>query len=172
MTIVGRNAQSTTYEIASVEISAFAYATEDEEKVERAIRNIIPEGAIFKIERKRMRGHYNDPITLITVKITKKKRATEMLQAVIKSLSTLDRYRLMEEIEERVDDAGSLFLRLDKQRAYGGVEVINEVDSVRVKFRFNIPHGVDRVGFISSSIESIYNEAHEHQPVGKRMQDL
>lgn len=169
---MGRNAQSTTYEITSVEVSAFAYATEDEEKVERAIRNIIPEEARFKIERKRLRGHYNDPITHITVKITKKKWATEMLQTVIKSLSTLDRYRLMEEIEERVDDAGSLFLRLDKQRAYGSVEVLNEVDSVRVKFRFNIPHGVDRVGFISSSIESIYSEAHEHQPVGKRMHDL
>ncbi len=169
LTPMGKNAPPSTYEITSVEISAFAHATEDEEKVERAIRNIIPEDVGVKIEMKRLRGHYNDPIALITVKITKKKWATKMLRAVIRNLSTLDRYRLMEEIEERVDDAGSLFLRLDKQRAFGGVEVLSEVDSIRVKFRFQIPHGSDRVGFISSAIEAIDNEASEHQLIGKRM---
>jgi hypothetical protein len=146
-------ASSRNHAITGVEISVFAHATEDEEKVERALRNVIPDEVEgVNIERHRLKGHYNDAITLIRATIKKKREATETFLTTMKALSTIDQYRLVEEVEERVDDAGSLYLRLDKQRALGGVKTINEADPIRIRFRFRIPHGSDPTDFIRSSI--------------------
>jgi len=148
--------------VTGVEISVFSHATEDEDKVERALRNMIPqEVSNIKVDMRRLRGYYNDPITIMTASIRRRKGATETFLATMRALSTLDRYRLIEEIEERVDKAGNLYLRLDKQRALGGVEVLNEVDPVRIIFRFQVPHGADPVSFIRSSIDAVVGESEE-----------
>lgn len=148
--------------VTGVEISVFSYATEDEDKVERALRNMIPQGVSnIKVNMRRLRGYYNDPITVMTASIRRRKEATETFRATMRALSTLDRYRLIEEIEERVDEAGNLYLRLDKQRALGGVEVLNEVDPVRMIFRFQVPHGADPASFIRSSIDAVLAESEE-----------
>lgn len=142
--------------VTGVEISVFSYATEDEDKVERALRNMIPPGVSnIKVDIRRLKGYYNDPITIMTASIRRRKDATETFRATMRALSTLDRYRLIEEVEERVDEAGNLYLRLDKQRALRGVEVLNEVDPVRMIFRFQVPHGADLVSFIHSSIKAV-----------------
>jgi RNA binding exosome subunit len=144
------------FTVTGVEISVFAHATEDEEKVERSIRNMIPEGVTeFKIERQALTGHYRDPITLITARIRRKKVAKEVLRAMMKALSALDRHRLLEEIEERSDRGGGLYLRLDKQAAFRGVGILNEIDPLRAKFKFWIPHGMDPATFIRSAIAEI-----------------
>lgn len=145
--------------VAGVEISVFAHATEDEDKVERALRNVIPpEIAGVRVDRRRMRGYYNDPITLITARIRRKKEAMETLRATMASLSSLDQHRLIEEIDNRVDEAGNLYLRLDKQRALGGAEVFNEVDPIRIKFRFQVPHGANPIAFIRSAVTAVIDE--------------
>lgn len=148
--------------VTGVEISVFSYATEDEDNVEHALRNMIPQGVSdAKVELRRLKGYYNDPITIMTASIRRRKEATETFRATMRALSTLDRYRLIEEVEERVDESGSLYLRLDKQRALGGVEVLNEVDPVRMIFRFQVPHGADPASFIRSSIEAVLAESEE-----------
>ncbi len=148
--------------VTGVEMSVFSYATEDEDKVERALRNMIPQGVSdAKVELRRLKGYYNDPITIMTASIRRRKDATETFRATMRALSTLDRYKLIEEVEERVDDARNLYLRLDKQRALGGVEVLNEVDPVRMIFRFQIPHGTDPVSFIRSSIDAVLTVSEE-----------
>lgn len=150
------------FAVTGVQISVFAHATENEEKVERAVRNMIPKGIVdVKIERQKLRGHYNDPITLITARIRKKKAATKIFHATIKNLSPLDQQRLLKEVDERVDEAGSLYLRLDKQRALKKRELINEVDPIRMRFRFLIPHGVNPLSFVRSSISAVINEVEE-----------
>ena len=144
------------FTVTGVEISVFAHATEDEEKVERSIRNLIPEGVTeFKIERQALTGHYRDPIILITARIRRKKAAKEVFRATMRALSALDQHRLLEEIEERSDEGGGLYLRLDKQAAFRGEGILNEIDPVRVKFKFWIPHGMDPAAFIRSSISEI-----------------
>lgn len=148
--------------VTGVEISVFSYATEDEDKVERALRNIILQGiSDIKVELQRLRGYYNDPITIMTASIRRRKEATEIFQATMRALSSLDQYRLIEEIEDRVDEAGNLYLRLDKQRALRGLEVLNKVDPVRIIFRFQIPHRADPVSFIRSSIDAVVGESEE-----------
>ena len=147
---------------SGVEISVFVHATEEEEKVERAVLNIIPTGVGANPKIQRLRGHYNDPIILMTTRIRKRKAAREVFRGLIHSLSSLDRRRLFDEIEDRVDEAGNLYLRLDKQNAYRGRAVLHESDPIHVKFKFRIPHGVDPIRAVLASISAINNEA-EHE---------
>lgn len=147
------------FDVTEVQISALAHATEDEDKVERAVRNIIPMGiAGVTMDRKRLSGYYKDPITLITTQIKKKKEAAEMFQVTIGNLSTLDQQRLLEEVEDRVDETGGLYLRFDKQRAFKSLWVLKEFDPIRMRFRFRIPHGSDPVSFIRSSVTAVIDE--------------
>ena len=147
------------FSITDVEMSVFVNATEDEEKVERALRNIIPpEITGVKVERQTLKGHYKDPITLITARVRKKRTAKEVFRSTMKGLSSLDQNRLMEEVEDRSDEAGSLYLRLNKQGALRGVRTLVDVDPIRMRFRFRIPHKADPVVVIRASIASIINE--------------
>jgi len=142
----------------SVEASVFAYATEDEAKVEHALKNTLKAEAESDIEMQRLSGHYNDPLSLMTLRITNRKAAHEVFVNVIRGLSTMDRERLLDEIEDRVDDSGNLYLRLDKQSAFTGRMVLQEIDPVRLKFRFRVPHGSDPKLNIRSYIASVLDE--------------
>ena len=142
--------------VRGVEISTFAYATEDVEKVEHAIRNLIPpEGVNARFKQMNLKGYYKDPITVIQLKVRRKKEASAMITHLMKGFSSLDLYQLTEELEERVDQAGNLYIRLDKQRAFTGVQLLNRVDPIRIKIMFNIPHKQDPATFIKSVLEGL-----------------
>ena len=145
--------------VNSVELSVISYATEDEEKVERALRNLMPPTFDGKVTQQRLKGYYNDPMIRILVKVTKRKEADRVMRQLVALISTLDQSRLLDEIGERTDDAGNLYLRFEKQRALSGVAVLNEADPVRVKIKFYVPHGVKTDTFIRSVLEEGFREA-------------
>jgi len=148
--------------ISGLEVSVFTHATEDERKVERAVLNIISigvGGTSSKVQR--LRGHFNDPIVLTTMRIRKRKAAREAFRSLIRSLSPLDRRRLLDEAEDRVDNAGNLYLRLDKQSAYLGRAVLHDADPIHMKTRFRPPHSVDPVRAVRESLAAIIDEAEQ-----------
>lgn len=145
--------------VNSVELSVISYATEDEEKVERALLNLMPPDFDAKVTRQRLKGYYNDPITRILVKVTKRKEASQVMRQIVGLISTLDQSKLLNEIEKRTDDTGSLYLRFDKQRTLNGAAVLNELDPVRVKIKFYVPHGEETDTFIRSVLEEVFSEA-------------
>ena len=145
-----------TIDVLSVEVSTLAHATEDEDKVERAVLSLLPEGlGEGRLKRQRLSGYHKDPLTLITTKIKKRKGATQALRHTIDLLSPLDRERLLEEIEERVDQAGNLYIRLDKQKALKGEGVLVEVGSIRMKFGIRVPHGRLPIEYLKTVVESL-----------------
>lgn len=159
-----------TATVSGVDISVFAHATEDEGRVERAVFNIIPGvGANPKIRR--LRGHYKDPIVLIMMEIKKKKAAQEVFHSIIKSLLFQDRQRLIDEIEDRVDDAGNLYLRFDKQNAFRGRVVLHEADPIHVKIKFRTPHGIDPVTALRASVVASIQEAENVSEIQNRKAD-
>ena len=150
---------SNAFVVTRVRVSVFAHATEDEEKVEQALRNIIPRDVgDLRIDTQRLTGYYHDPITIVNAVIRKNEAATKLFCVTIKSLPPLDQQRLLEEVEERVDKAGVLYLRLDKQGAFRNKRVLNEVDPILMRFRFRIPHGANPVSYVRSSITAVINE--------------
>jgi len=92
------------------------------------------------------------------MKINESEKARGLLLNVIRGFSSEDRWRLLDEAEERTDEAGWLYLRLDKQRAYQGKAVLHDADSIRIRFRFRIPHGSNSAGYVQKYIADFINE--------------
>lgn len=98
-----------------VDLRAFCYATEDERRVEDALRAFLPEE--FEIERVVNAGHHGDRIVVLSARV---ERADDV-RHVLSRISDLAEWdRVLAELDERVDDNNSLFLRLDKQAAFTG----------------------------------------------------
>ncbi len=139
--------------VREVEISAFSHATEDEDKVEEAMKNLLPEeNRDLWLTRKTLKGYHGDPITIVTGKIRTNKGATGVLRRVAHELSSLDQQRLLDELEVRLDEGGNLYIRLDKQSAYLGKVRLLETDPVKMKFRLRVPHGKDRSEYVREII--------------------
>ena len=148
--------------VREVEISAFSHATEDEDKVEKAMKNLLPEeNRDLWLNRKTLKGYHGDPITIVTGKIRTKKGATGVLRRVMQELSSLDQQRLLDELEERLDDGGNLYIRLDKQNAYLVKVRLLETDPVKMKFRFRLPHGKDRLEYVRDIVNAMIKEGPE-----------
>ncbi len=125
------------YPIAYIEIRVFAHATEDIEKVQTAVRNILPEelSAEIAFSKSALTGHHGNPITLVEVKLEDHKVLLSVLEKIGSSLGALDKEALSEEFKMRLEKR-SLFLRFDKQSAYLGTVKLGSNDPIRVKIHF------------------------------------
>jgi len=111
-----------------VDLRAFCYATEDEKRVTDALRTFLPEE--FEIERVVNAGHHGDRIVVLSARV---ERADDV-RHVLSKLSDLAEWdRVLAEIDERVDDNNSLFLRLDKQAAFTGRAELGQGITLRAK---------------------------------------
>ncbi|MEA1930321.1 RNA-binding protein [Halohasta litorea] len=96
-----------------IDLRTFCYATEDEKRVEEAIRAFLPEE--FDLDRMENTGHHGDRIVVLSARV---ENADEM-RHILDRLAELDDIdRVIEELDERVDDNCSFFMRLDKQAAF------------------------------------------------------
>ncbi|QLG62174.1 RNA-binding protein [Halorarum salinum] len=98
-----------------VDLRTFCYATEDEKRVEQALRTFLPRE--FPIDRVKNEGHHGDRIVVLSARVENADDVRHVL-SVLSELPEID--RVLSELDERVDDNNSLFLRLDKQAAFGG----------------------------------------------------
>ena len=123
--------------IAYVDISLFAHATEDLDKVIEAVKHVIPSDQMEEVvfSRKYVRGHYGNPITLFEAKIKKKEPIKALVDNLSSNLSELDKDTLRKEIHLHVEK-GSLYIRLDKQAALQGMLKLCTADPIRIRIRF------------------------------------
>ncbi len=99
-----------------VDLRTFCYSTEDEKRVEAALRTFLPEE--IEIERDVTEGHYGDRILVLSVRL---ERADEV-RYVLSKLTELEPFdRLLDQLEDRIDDNCAFFIQLDKQAAYRGI---------------------------------------------------
>ena len=82
--------------IAYMDIRVFAHATEDPQKVQCAIKNLLPDelAQIILFETTNLTGHYGNPITLFTAKLEDKKLLPKMLEKIGTGLNSLDKEQL------------------------------------------------------------------------------
>lgn len=98
-----------------VDLRTFCYATEDEKRVEQALRRFLPEE--YEIERAVNSGHHGDRIVVFSARVDN----ADDVRHVLQQLSELpDIETVIAELDERVDDNCAFFLRLDKQDAFKG----------------------------------------------------
>jgi len=96
-----------------IDLRTFCYATEDEKRVEEAIRAFLPEE--FELDRMENTGHHGDRIVVLSARVEN----ADAMRHVLDRLAELDEIdRVLDELDERVDDNCSFFMRLDKQAAF------------------------------------------------------
>ena len=111
-----------------VDLRAFSYATEDVKRVEQALRSLLPEDV--ELDRVENVGHHGDRIVVLSARV---ERADEMRHVLDRLAELEDLDRVLDELDERVDDNCALFLRLDKQAAFRGDVRLGPGLTVRTK---------------------------------------
>lgn len=111
-----------------VDVRAFAYATEEEGRVERALRAVLPPDA--ELHRETTEGHYGDRILILSSRI----ETADDIRHVLERLYEMPEFdRVRAQIPQRVDEDCAFFLRLDKQRAFDGEVALGRGIQVRGK---------------------------------------
>jgi len=123
-----------------MELEAFCHATENLEKVKRAVLNLLPQElrkvyeAKFHVEL--LEGHYGNPIAIVRLKVTNRSHASLALLELLRAMEAADVSVLNSSIHARLDRSGNLYLRVDKQMAFlGRVKLYEGDDVVRVKVK-------------------------------------
>ena len=111
-----------------VDLRTFSYATEDDRRVEDALRTFLPEE--FAVDRDTVEGHNGDRICTLSTRVENADDVRHVLSRLA-DLAEID--RVLSELDDRVDDNCSLFLRLDKQDAFGGRVSLGEGLTLRAK---------------------------------------
>ncbi|MCS6768897.1 MAG: hypothetical protein NZ570_00455 [Candidatus Caldarchaeum sp.] len=109
-------------------IRVHSYATEDVEKVMKAVENILGEVG-FSVGKKVLLGYYGDQITVLEYEVSGEHDVAEIFRRVLKSLGVG-----AVGVEEKSSGSGRLHVRLDKQKAYRGFLAEGEVDPVKLEF--------------------------------------
>jgi len=124
-----------------VDLRAFCYATEDEKRVERALRTFVPgpdtreddgDGAdgFVELDREVTEGFHGDRILVLSVRL---ERADQIRHALSRLAGADEFDRLLGELDDRVDDNTALFVGLDKQAAFRGDVRLGEGITLRAK---------------------------------------
>ena len=123
--------------IAYVDIRVFAHATEDPQKVQCAVRNLMPDELAQTIlfETANLTGHHGNPIILFTSRLTDKKLLAKALERIGGGLNSLDKEQLYTDWKLHLDK-GNLYLRFDKQSAFVGAFKFAQNDPIHVKIHF------------------------------------
>jgi len=124
--------------VAYVDVRFCVHATEDVDKVMKAIQTVLPienEEDEITFNENATEGHYGNPITFFETRIKNKKVINAIIDNLSDKLGSLDKTQLSETLD-RCFEKGSLFLRLDKQAAMQGkIKLVNS-DPIRIRIRF------------------------------------
>ncbi len=118
--------------IIALEISTICHATEDLEKVRKALLNLIPPHmrSDVELEYSHTKGYYRNPITRIVLRV-KGRRAEEVFKYIMSKMDSTEKKVILSTLDIRFDlRACKLYLRFSKQDAYLGSIVLFEGDDV------------------------------------------
>ena len=113
-----------------VTIDVIVHATEDITKIFDAFEEL------FQIKQKNfsvqnLKGHFDNPITMLQVKLTKKD-AKSFIEKLVYDLPKDQQQELLESLEERIHNS-AFHLRLNKQKLVVGQLDLRDKDPVKVK---------------------------------------
>ncbi|MCS7133423.1 MAG: RNA-binding domain-containing protein [Candidatus Caldarchaeum sp.] len=106
------------------------YATEDPEKVKKAVQNLLSD-ASYSVKKTRLEGHFGDPITVYEYSVEDERDAESIFQRVVSAVGFGS-----VGVEEKPRGGGKLHVRVDKQKAFLGELVAEDVDPVKLEFSY------------------------------------
>ena len=132
-----RQPMSSKPPIAYIDIRVSQHATENPEKVQTAVKTLLTEDLAETLifQKATLEGHYGNPITLFTARLTDKKHLPQALKKIAEHLSSIDKEELDREINLHIEKC-NLYLRLDKQSALLGNAKFTQTDPIHIKIHF------------------------------------
>lgn len=116
-----------------LELRVLKYPTEDSEKVETALANIIDEEREEleeEIEKKKVESQYGSEIIRYDYKTKRWSEVKELVKRIFSEITTPTN------IERYLNDEGDFFVRLDKQKAYKGeIKTSESGDVIHLKVK-------------------------------------
>ena len=114
---------------AEVKIDTILHATEDIDKILRCfLENFNLKQEKFNVQN--LTGHFNNPITLLSINL-KKKEAEEFIRNLLTKISKSDFDEIYENVEELISSSG-LKLKIDKQRILDGKIMLEQRDAIKI----------------------------------------
>ncbi|MBS7640196.1 MAG: RNA-binding domain-containing protein [Candidatus Bathyarchaeia archaeon] len=125
--------------IAYIDLSFFAHATEDQEKVLTAAKKLFPGEHAERVSfsRSRLTGEYGNPIIFFKTQIREPEIAESLLLNISTNLPLVDKEDLGRHLDLHLE-GGNLYIRLDKQEAYMGRFRLCRADPIRIRVRFKM----------------------------------
>ena len=145
-------------DIDNISFRAFSHATENEDRVKKAVINVSKSE---DLTCSKSCGYHGNPITIIETKIT---HARDIKDFLI-SLSEEDIKQLIDTIDLRVDDESFFYMRLDKQEAYPGNPMLNngeDVISVKGKIKSYPQNRENAVASIKQTLDMILDKKYQN----------
>jgi len=124
-----------------IDVRTTVHATEDTEKVLKAVFNTLPAelAQIVVFKKTSVTGHHGNPITVLEAKIKDKTALHRAFEKLASGLRPLDKELLSSQIQQHVEE-GNLYLRLDKQSAYLNELMLCRTDPIHFRIHFK-KHG-------------------------------
>jgi len=104
--------------IHSISASVYAHGTEDEDKVLRALRLVVPESV--SVNRQLVTGHFGNRILVFTARTEKTREARGIINEIKKKLPKGELNELRDQIAQHLNQECTLVLKFDKQAAARG----------------------------------------------------
>lgn len=132
-----RGTTAVTLPIAYVNVRLSAHATEDLEKVKKALFTLLPEGRADEVVLKTepLKGHYGNPITLLETRIGDKGLIEAVVEHLGLRLSSEDKRTIARDLDS-ILEKNDLYLRLDKQAAYCDELRLRRDDPIHIRIHF------------------------------------
>ena len=128
---------SSKFSISYIETRVFKHATEEANKVLKAVYNLLPEetsnNVVFK--KTTLTGHYGNPIIVFTTKIDDKRVIKAFIEKLAVNLNPFDKEELEKDIKRYVDKS-NLYIRFDKQYAYLKKYKLGHSDPIHFRIQF------------------------------------
>jgi len=117
---------------ASAEMEIVIHATEDTNKVLKAIKSILPiEPEEFIADS--IKGHFGNEIILLKATLSSKK-ASDLAHKIVSMMSNEDRLSIYNNFDLFTDEK-FIYLRISKQNIFEHKIVLEQTDSVKIKFK-------------------------------------
>lgn len=118
---------------SAAEINLVLHATEDEDRVLKAIEDVLLVQS-KRFSSSHLEGHFKNRIVLQKA-ILSSHEAGSLATRVISLLNSADREHLSRSIHEYSDEKGNLYIRLDKQRMCHARVSLSETDAIKIRFK-------------------------------------
>jgi RNA binding exosome subunit len=118
---------------SAAEINLVLHATEDEDRVLKAIEDVLLVQS-KRFSSSHLEGHFKNRIVLQKA-ILSSHEAGSLARRVVSLLNSTDKEHLSRLIHEYSDEKGNLYIRLDKQRMCQGRVSLSETDAIRIRFK-------------------------------------